>query len=62
MPRHCPDCGAQMDDDTVHCVCPAAGCTFRGYVVLRTGKILRDGPDEEVAARRRATKDGEGEG
>lgn len=42
MPRHCPDCGAQMEDDALHCWCPAAGCTFRGYVVLQTQKILRE--------------------
>jgi hypothetical protein len=42
MPRHCPDCGAQMEDDTLHCWCPSASCTFEGYVVLQTGKILRE--------------------
>ena len=46
MPRHCPDCGAQMSDDTLHCWCPAACCTFKGYVVLQTGKILRE-PEPE---------------
>ena len=47
MPRHCPDCGAQISDDTLHCWCPAAGCTFKGYVVLQTGKILREPEDDD---------------
>lgn len=41
MPRHCPDCKAEMQDDQVNAWCVALGCTFRGYVVVKTGKILR---------------------
>lgn len=41
MARHCPDCAAEMQDDGVHAWCVALGCEFRGYVVMRTGKILR---------------------
>ncbi|WP_154667870.1 hypothetical protein [Leisingera caerulea] len=36
-----------MEDDSLHCWCPAAGCTFRGYVVLQTGKILREPEPED---------------
>ena len=46
MPRHCPDCKAQMADDTLHCWCVQAGCSFKGYVILQTGKILRE-PEPE---------------
>jgi hypothetical protein len=45
MARYCPDCKAEMEDDGVHAWCVAFGCKFRGYVVVRTGKILRE-PDE----------------
>ncbi len=38
-----------MEDDTLYCWCPAAGCSFKGYVVQGTGKILRQAPDEEMA-------------
>lgn len=48
MPRHCPDCKSQMEDDTLICWCPQAGCTFSGYVVLRTGKIVRDEQSDDT--------------
>ncbi|WP_269581998.1 hypothetical protein [Roseibium sp. Sym1] len=42
-----------MADDGVHCWCMEHDCSFDGYVVLRTGKILpgedefsREFPDE----------------
>jgi len=44
MPRRCPDCKEQMPDDGVHCWCETFECDFEGYVVLQTGKILRDEP------------------
>lgn len=44
MPRKCPDCKSEMEDDGVHCWCNEFGCTFEGYVKLATGKILRDEP------------------
>jgi RecJ-like exonuclease len=40
MPRKCPDCKAEMPDDGVHAWCDH--CDFDGYVVVRTGKILRE--------------------
>lgn len=42
MPRHCPECKAEMEDDGVHAWCVAAGCGFKGYVVVKTGKHLRE--------------------
>lgn len=42
MARHCPDCKAEMEDDGVHAWCVSAGCDFRGYRVVKTGKILRE--------------------
>ena len=42
MARNCPDCKAEMEDDGVHGWCVAAACRFRGYVVMRSGTILRD--------------------
>lgn len=49
MPRHCPECKGQMQDDGIHCWCPWSPCTFTGYRVLRTGKILPPEPDDEAA-------------
>ncbi len=46
MPRHCPDCKAQMRDDGINCWCVQVGCGFTGYVDLQTGKILRE-PEPE---------------
>ena len=39
MPRHCPDCKAQMSDDGINCWCVNDDCSFSGYVDLQTGKI-----------------------
>jgi hypothetical protein len=41
MPRNCPDCGSQLQDDGVIGWCPQEGCEFRGSVVMKTGKIIR---------------------
>lgn len=40
MPRHCPDCRAEMEDDGLHAWC--GHCDFSGYVAVKTGKILRE--------------------
>ena len=45
MPRHCPDCKAQMRDDGINCWCVQADCKFIGYVDLQTGRIDRDQDD-----------------
>lgn len=42
MPRQCPDCGADLESDGVHAWCCQFACTFEGYVVVRTGKIIRE--------------------
>ena len=46
MPRRCPDCKSDMADDSIHAWCVSAGCDFNGYVVVRTGKILREEPPD----------------
>ncbi|WP_370281582.1 hypothetical protein [Pseudooceanicola sp.] len=46
MPRHCPDCKAQMRDDGINCWCVQADCSFSGYVDLQTGRIDRDQNDD----------------
>lgn len=42
MPHSCPDCKSQMQSDGVFEWCPQFGCSFVGYVVARTGKVVRD--------------------
>lgn len=42
MPRSCPECKHEMLSDGVHEWCPNADCEFDGYVVARTGKIVRN--------------------
>lgn len=42
MARKCPDCRSDLEGDGVHAWCPNADCAFEGYVVIRTGKVIRD--------------------
>lgn len=43
MPRHCPNCRSELEDDGVYGWCAQDGCAFDGTVAVRTGKIDRNG-------------------
>lgn len=45
MPRKCPNCKTELRDDGVVGWCVSDPCPFRGYVVLKTGKVLERDDD-----------------